>query len=197
MVCHTVGYDPDVDNGGFDDASDYDAFLAEFTEDGAHFHSAPGNWDQMLDEMPNTAQLANIQCENCHGPQNGGAHTQADFRISISSDVCGYCHGEPLRHGRFQQWQLSGHANYELAIEEGENGNCARCHTGNGFLAWLPVLLDDDPATDPLDNVEVTWTRDETHPQTCVTCHDPHSVGFDDRRGGPMPRCASRTTRRC
>ena len=26
--CHSVGYDPDVDNGGMDDAPDYDAFLA-------------------------------------------------------------------------------------------------------------------------------------------------------------------------
>jgi formate-dependent nitrite reductase cytochrome c552 subunit len=82
------------------------------------------------------------------------------------------CHGEPLRHGRFQQWQLSGHANYELAVDESQSGSCSRCHTGNGFLAWLEES-DADPDTD----VTVTWTEDETHPQTCVTCHDPHAVG--------------------
>ena len=57
-------------------------------------------------------------------------------RVSLSSDLCGTCHGEPARHGRFQQWQLSRHANYELAVEEGTNGTCAKCHSGNGFVAW-------------------------------------------------------------
>jgi hypothetical protein len=30
---------------------------------------------------------------------------------------------------------------------------------------------------DVADSVEVAWTPDESHPQTCVACHDPHSVG--------------------
>ncbi|NIV48378.1 MAG: hypothetical protein GWN46_17055, partial [Gammaproteobacteria bacterium] len=97
-------------------------------------------------------------------------------RVSLSSDVCATCHGEPLRHARFQQWQLSGHANYELAIDEGDSGNCSRCHTGNGFLTWLPILLGDEPG-DPTASIEVDWAIDETHPQTCVTCHDPHAIG--------------------
>jgi hypothetical protein len=96
--------------------------------------------------------------------------------VSLSSDVCATCHGEPLRHGRFQQWQLSGHANYELAGEEGTNGSCAKCHSAQGFLAWLPVLLGEKPG-DPNANVDVTWTKDEVHPQTCATCHDPHAIG--------------------
>ena len=172
FACHTVGYYPGVNNGGVDEAEDYEDFL------NAGLLNNPGdNWTTLLADFPATAQRANIQCENCHGPQNGGAHIQGSPRISLSADVCAVCHGEPLRHSRFQQWQLSGHANYELAVDEGENGSCARCHTVNGFLAWLPILLDDDPTTDPLDDVEVTWTADETHPQTCVTCHDPHSIG--------------------
>ncbi len=176
LSCHTVGYDPDVDNGGFDNADDFDAFMSQFTTDGTTFVAGEDNYDTLLADFPATAQLGNIQCENCHGPQNG-AHMAPDARISLSSDVCAVCHGEPLRHGRYQQWQLSGHANYELALEEGENGSCGRCHTVNGFLAWLPILLDDDPETDPTADIEVTWTADEIHPQTCVTCHDPHSIG--------------------
>jgi formate-dependent nitrite reductase cytochrome c552 subunit len=132
----------------------------------------------VIEDFPNTAQKANIQCENCHGPQgDSGAHTMTASRVTLSSDNCATCHGEPLRHGRFQQWQLSGHANFELAIDEGESGSCSRCHTANGFLAWLPVLLDDDPATDPLDDVEVTWAPEDVQPLTCVVCHDPHDVG--------------------
>ncbi len=170
--CHTVGFGPDAANGSIDEVGDYEDFL------NAGLLNVPGdNWTQVLRDFPDTAQMANIQCENCHGPQNGSAHTQGAPRMSLASDVCAYCHGEPLRHARFQQWQLSGHANYELAIDEGESGNCSRCHTVNGFLNWLPILLDDDPDTDRLANIEVTWTADETHPQTCVTCHDPHDIG--------------------
>ena len=96
--------------------------------------------------------------------------------MNISAGVCAVCHGEPLRHARFQQWQLSRHANYELAIDEGESGSCSRCHTSNGFLTWLPVLLGETPG-DPLDDITVAWTEDKVHPQTCATCHDPHNIG--------------------
>jgi mono/diheme cytochrome c family protein len=185
--CHTVGFDPDpeVVNGGIDDAPDYADFLASGLLGPNDPVACPdGDWACMLEDFPASAQLANIQCENCHGPQNGegfgpvtGAHTQGEPRVSFASDVCAVCHGEPLRHARFQQWQLSKHANYEVAIDEGESGNCSRCHTANGFLTWFPVLVDDDPATDPTANITVTWTEDEVHPQTCATCHDPHSIG--------------------
>jgi hypothetical protein len=167
--CHTVGFDPDVDNGGIDDAADYADFLA----DGLLGNPAPDNWSRVLSDHPSTGRLANAQCENCHGPLEA-AH--ANPSISIASEDCATCHGEPVRHGRYQQWQLSGHANYALAEEEGSSGSCSRCHTGNGFLAWLPVLLGEEEG-EPSDSVEVTWSTDETHPQTCVTCHDPHSTG--------------------
>ena len=178
FACHTVGFDPEVDNGGVDDAPDYQDFLA------SGLINNPGdNWTTMLADYPASAQLANIQCENCHGPQRGGAHRQdgssltgLNARSNVSSNVCAVCHGEPLRHARFQQWQLSKHADYELAIEEGESGSCSRCHTGNGFLSWMPALADDDPTNDG-DNVTVTWEEDAIHPQTCATCHDPHAIG--------------------
>jgi len=173
FLCHSVGYNPDDDNGGLDEATDYDAWL----NSGLINAMNPDAWATTVADYPSVAQLANIQCENCHGPQGGDAHTTGASRVTLSADNCGQCHGEPLRHGRFQQWQLSGHANYELAIDEGTNGSCARCHTANGFLTWLPILLDDDPNTDPTANIEVTWTADDTHPQTCVTCHDPHNIG--------------------
>jgi hypothetical protein len=179
--CHTVGYDPDVLNNGIDDAPDFQDFI-----DAGLINNPGDNWTTMLAQFPASAQLANVQCENCHGPQwelpgvntpaHGPVQPEGEPRISISSDVCAPCHGEPLRHARFQQWQFSGHANYDLAIEESQSGNCSRCHTGNGFLTWLPVLLGQVPG-DPTGSIQVTWTEDEAHPQTCVTCHDPHSIG--------------------
>jgi hypothetical protein len=184
--CHTVGFDLGVDNNGIDDEAQYQAFL-----DAGLLNNPGENWTRMLDDtadpdLSGVARMANIQCENCHGPNNpfsGGAHmgsaegAPSPQRVSLSSDVCATCHGEPLRHARFQQWQLSAHANYELAIDEGESGNCSRCHTVNGFLAWLPILLDDDPATDPTASITVDWAPEDVHPQTCVTCHDPHDIG--------------------
>jgi hypothetical protein len=191
MLCHTVGLDYDADNYGIDDQSDYMDFLGA---DPPLLNNPGDNWATMLADYPKSARLGNIQCENCHGPQSSLAHNAkanrsktavmgTDPRANISAGVCAVCHGEPLRHARFQQWQLSGHANYELAVDEGESGNCSRCHTGNGFLTWLPVLLGDvtedeegNPVS-PVDNIEVNWTADKVHPQTCATCHDPHNIG--------------------
>ncbi|MCP3905081.1 MAG: hypothetical protein GY715_15765 [Planctomycetes bacterium] len=174
FACHTVG-DDGGSNNGIEDQPDYEAFLASGL-------IGSGDWLGVLSGYPDVARRANIQCENCHGPQDGNpgvfspAHIQVEPRVTISSDGCATCHGEPLRHARFQQWQLSGHANYELAIDESESGSCSRCHTGNGFLAWLPILTGDVPG-DPTASIPVTWTPDEAHPQTCVVCHDPHAIG--------------------
>jgi hypothetical protein len=171
FACHTVGYDTTADNNGIDEASDFQAFL----DSGLIGAADPTAYSQVLAQFPETAKHANIQCENCHGPQDSAAHMQG-VRGGISSNTCATCHGEPLRHGRFQQWQLSKHANYEVAVEESQSGTCSKCHTGNGFLTWLPVLLGAVPG-DPNDSIEVTWTEDEAHPQTCVTCHNPHASG--------------------
>jgi len=220
--CHTVGFDlgDGAVNDGFDDVGDYDGFLTSGLLGPNDPVACPdGDWQCMLDDFPANAQRANIQCENCHGPQNGplGAFSTAhgggvlqpdEARVGLSSDVCATCHGEPLRHARFQQWQLSRHSDYEVAIDEGDSGNCSRCHTANGFLTWLPVLSGDvagdatasifscndttllceggpndgascgDPG-DPgeADGALCAWEPDERHPQTCVTCHDPHMAG--------------------
>jgi hypothetical protein len=166
ISCHTVGYDTAASNNGIDDQSDWTAFLAS----NLLTHGDPTNWTNILAQFPKTAKLANIQCENCHGPQTSDAHTHGEARETLSSDLCGSCHGEPARHGRYQQWQLSAHANYEVAESEGMSGGCAVCHTANGFLAW-------GKSGYTASSVQVTWTQDQIHPQTCQTCHDPHAIG--------------------
>jgi hypothetical protein len=185
--CHTVGFDPDANNYGFDDFGDYQGFLDSGLLNNPSDPADNLPWTTMLADFPKLARMSNIQCENCHGPQSSLAHNSrrfrsttavmgTDARANISANVCGVCHGEPLRHARFQQWQLSRHADYELAVDEGESGNCSRCHTGNGFLTWLPVLLGETPG-DPTASITVNWTEDKIHPQTCATCHDPHNIG--------------------
>ncbi|MBD3646098.1 MAG: hypothetical protein HUJ31_01330, partial [Pseudomonadales bacterium] len=177
FMCHTVGYDPDAVNGGIDEASDFDAWLDSglFTVPNAE------NWATTVSDYPASAKLANIQCENCHGPQDSVNHmTSRDdgdqdlsARISLNADMCATCHGEPLRHARFQQWQEAGHSNAGLAAAYGGRsaarggGHCGRCHTGQGFLHWIgqnvtslgegdyidlsAYLTGDDPSEDPSD----------------------------------------------
>ena len=164
--CHSVGYDTDADNNGWDEA---------IAEEGWEVpHGAVGNSAAMLADYPATARMANIQCENCHGPQDTAAHGQADARTSLSSDVCGACHGEPPRHGRFQQWEESNHGDYTLAIERATNASCGRCHVAQGFLAWLPQLEEGNSGN---IEAEITWTAETAEPVTCVVCHDPHDQG--------------------
>ena len=180
--CHTVGYDPEADNGGFDEAAAKEGWEVP--------HGAVGNYAQMLEDYPATAQLANIQCENCHGPQESDAHKKGAPRQNISSELCGACHGEPARHGRFQQWEESGHANLELALVEATvegrgaaASHCGRCHSGEGFLAWV----EQDDLTQRIQGAAGDATVEEltalglteatVHSQTCVVCHDPHQQG--------------------
>ena len=146
--------------------------------------------------FPQVLQLSEVQCENCHGPNsNGEVHgagqpDPADAkaaRVSFSSDVCAPCHGEPLRHGRYQEWRESGHGDFETAIGEGlgsggvgANANCAGCHSGQGF----PYLLGQLQSGNPLRTLNaaslaaLSFLRaDNVQPITCVTCHTPHDAG--------------------
>lgn len=183
FACHSVGFDKTVSNGGFDDASDYSTFMSS----GILGKPGPNNWTDMLAKYPRAAKLANAQCENCHGPNEGSTlHANGTIdaaRVSIAAEVCGTCHGEPLRHGRFQQWQESAHANYQLAIDRSGSASCARCHTGQGFLVWLSQgdLTKQIQGANGNATAEelraLGLTRDTAQPQTCAVCHDPHEQG--------------------
>ena len=170
--CHTVGYDGNTANGGFDDAVAKAAWVPGP-------HGNPGDYQKLqtgtaLEKA--VAATGNIQCENCHGP-NGSTHMAGIAgRESLDSPVCGACHGEPTRHGRFQQWQESGHANYEVAATEGLRESCARCHSAQGFVLWAPRVIAGNGAA-PLALADITWNADNVLPITCSTCHDPHAQG--------------------
>ena len=182
LSCHTVGYNTKAANGGIDEAIDWNAFLAT----DLLTHGGLENWNKILQQFPATAKMANIQCENCHGPQDSPAHMKKDgSRKTLSSDLCGTCHGEPLRHGRYQQWQLSSHANYETAVAEGTDPACSKCHSAQGFVAWNNNKFS-------TANLTVTWGEEDVHPLTCAACHDPHDVGSTS--GGPTTNAKVRVT---
>jgi len=189
--CHTVGYNQTataIQNGGWDQVAKAEGF--KFTQNS-------NAWAQTLANYPKTAQLSNIQCENCHGPQaGGGPHPLGSPRIGIAGSLCGYCHGEPARHGRYQEWAESGHGDFETAIEEGWsttanagaggiNPSCGGCHTGQGFLQWYKQLANVGGGrgigSRTLDATSLAnlagIKRDDLQPQTCAVCHDPHDEG--------------------
>jgi len=179
--CHTVGYSAEATNNGFDEAMASEGWKVPS-------HGELGLYTEMLKDFPKTASLANIQCENCHGPNNTVLHANKTVdaaRVSLSADVCGACHGEPPRHGRFQQWQESAHSGIESTTtpERATSSSCARCHSAQGFLLWLKqgdLTKQIQGAKGNATADEMTamgFTLDKLEPVTCVVCHDPHKQG--------------------
>jgi len=89
---------------------------------------------------------------------------------------------------RREQWAKSGHANRALAVAQASIENrgttaahCGRCHSEQGFRAWLPQLAkgnvgpitqpDGSPATLPF-LASLGLTRFSVRPQTCAACHN-------------------------
>jgi hypothetical protein len=214
--CHTVGYTPGetATNGGFYDQQK----LAKWVQP----PGAPDVYAKMITnanpDVAKLAGLANVQCENCHGPNGSPAHMASrplasPERVSLAAEVCGSCHGEPLRHGRYQQWQESGHGNYALAIQRadakssadkattGDNSvnSCGRCHSAEGFIVWhdqsdtrggnYDMLIQGSPTNGNGGNATgaelraMGLTAATVHSQTCTACHDPHAQG--DTSGEP------------
>jgi formate-dependent nitrite reductase cytochrome c552 subunit len=190
--CHTVGFDKGALNNGVDEQSDYVTMVGAMFP--ASNHGAPipdaGNWDKILGTYPVTAKMTNIQCENCHGPNavTGASHSATATRdavkaarVSLDSAVCGRCHGEPARHGRFQEWSISGHGNLQLAADEGTSGNCAGCHTAQGAMVFFAQLATGNPLR--TITLPAGLTADTALPQTCSVCHDPHDPGSTSSLG--------------
>jgi len=172
ISCHTVGYDTNTNavNGGFDDLA---------TQLGWTF-PAPltnGNWAKMQSQYPDLVNLANIQCENCHGPANqhvaaaGRTNVAGWPRLSITfaAGNCAQCHDSAPVHFKSAEWNNSKHAVATRTPSGPTRAACARCHTGRGFANYTATL-----------GTTNIWTGTDTANTeytaiTCATCHDPHS----------------------
>lgn len=85
------------------------------------------------------------------------------------------------------EWEKSKHANKHLAQEDAtwetrklDTAHCARCHSEEGFIAWLPQLMKGDPGflkktdgskADEAYIKSLGLTKAQIHPITCATCH--------------------------
>ena len=164
ISCHTVGYDanPLALNGGFDDVA---------TQLGWTFPTplTNGNWASMVANYPTLANLANIQCENCHGPGSEHAYSLGDpslISVSFEAGNCAQCHDATPNHIRSAEWANSKHA-ITTRIPSGPNRiNCVRCHTPAGFKQYL----------DNLGSGHGYVTNTTYEAMSCQGCHDPHDA---------------------
>lgn len=172
ISCHTVGYDANTNavNGGFDDVAKNLGWIfpAVLTN---------GNW---ATSAPAIKNLANIQCENCHGagsehaygeliaPQSPAA--KAAIAVTFAAGDCAQCHDSKPNHSRSAEWNNSKHAVATRTPTGTSRAACARCHAGGGFAAYADTL-----------GTTNTWTGTNTAYTTytaitCATCHDPHDA---------------------
>lgn len=158
---HTVGYNKDANDDGFDDLASAVGFT--FPETGLTF-------SEFVAAYPSVAKLANIQCENCHGP--GGQHGGDPVGIAFSFaqyGVCGQCHVEE------EQWMNSAHNSTGVAHGSGgyqgywvTNAGCVRCHNAMGFESWL--------AEGEEGLGSMVGDAGAFPGVTCAACHDPHDA---------------------
>ncbi|MFC1555860.1 T9SS type A sorting domain-containing protein [candidate division KSB1 bacterium] len=170
ISCHTVGFNENAVNNGFDDLQDTYNWTFPATK-------ADGNYASFVTNYPELANLANIQCESCHGPgsQHGAATSKNQIAVSYEVGVCYQCHaGE--RHYRAHQWDVAAHADVPRSYQN--NAECGKCHTAQGFVEHMKA----EASTAPYD---------APAPITCVACHDPHNGDGENqlRAGAASDAC--------
>ena len=150
--CHTVGYDANstVNDGGFSSLAAQLNWTFPTT-------GQAGNWKAMPAALQN---VANIQCENCHGAGSEHANYGGDtvaISVPTNTGACSQCHDEPSHHIKSAAWANSMHA--VTTRDPVGNASCVGCHTGTGFTTrmWGGTITD------------TTY-----HPIDCAACHEPH-----------------------
>ena len=198
MECHTVGDSPAAVNNGFDDVEKTSGWTMPSK-------LQPGNWENLLTNYTPLAKLAGIQCESCHGPQDGEvgklsalAHTTSMnttqdkwTRVSFSEGVCASCHQDESHHYKPSQWATSAHAQRDLvsnATFEARGttaAHCGRCHSAQGFAAYSAQLAKGDAtllhkpdgtAADEAYLRGLGLQSSTVEAITCAACHDPHDA---------------------
>ena len=174
IACHVDGYDTNsfANNGGFDDmATAYGwTFPAVLTN---------GNWASLPAELQG---LANIQCENCHGPgsqhmfSHGVTGNTNAISISYGAGACTQCHDATPNYIKGAEWNNSIHAVTTRTPSGPTRPACVRCHTAPGFVGYISNL----------GNTNGYGTNTVYEAITCQACHDPHDASNPHQlRAGP------------
>ncbi len=174
-ACHTTGYylPPYNGSGGFPDAKAQANYkFPTFQQiDAAGKKTGPSNFAAMPDSVK---AMANIQCEQCHGPANDHVKNNATVMdVSFDNAVCDACHAAGGHHTHGIEIRYSGHSDASAAAFTTPTGPgeqaCVRCHSGKGYVSFLANV---DPKTGKSN--QAAWNN-EAQTIGCSTCHDPHS----------------------
>jgi hypothetical protein len=157
----------------------------------------------MQANYPAVAGLANIQCENCHGPGNQHIYSQNvvgntnAISVNYAAGDCSQCHDDLNGHYYSAEWNNSLHAAASRTPSGISRPQCVRCHTAPGFVGWATAggmaTLNMYPtnifwANYTSTNIMAynasspTYTTPQTPPNTtyfpitCQACHDPHNA---------------------
>jgi hypothetical protein len=185
LQCHTDGYDTNAASlidGGF-----YASALADgwtFPTNLANTNAAITNWAYMQQAFPNEANLANIQCENCHGPASEHLFTFGDTndagfpRLAVTtnnSGACNQCHDDPSHHVYGTQWYVSAHSgalSTAATIPSGAGREyCVQCHTAYGFITRINYTGTNATTFAPTNGINSAYASID-----CQTCHEPHGI---------------------
>jgi hypothetical protein len=171
LACHTVGYNVNTNavNGGFDDIAKADGWVFPPVQTNGNFAAMPADLQN----------VANIQCENCHGP--GSEHANAALRppgsvpnwprveVTTLSGDCNQCHDAPTHHVKGTEWMASRHAiTTRIPSGTANRAVCVGCHTSNGFIDRVARA---SGQLDPSTPTNVVYTA-----IGCQTCHEPHGI---------------------
>lgn len=162
---HTAGYDPNTNavNGGFDDVANQLGWTLPILLE-------TNNWNSVPAALKN---LANVQCENCHGPGSEHAFSLGDTNLISKSYIvgnCAQCHDSKKSGGdefiKYNEWSNSRHARATRTPSGPTRFNCVRCHTAPGFKNFIQH----EGSTTPYA------TNTVYEAITCAACHDPHDA---------------------
>jgi hypothetical protein len=168
LQCHTVGYDTNTNanNGNFYNVMQQTGWIFPPVQ-------TPTNWAAMPASLQN---LANIQCENCHGPGSQHAYALGNTNLitrTVLSGDCNQCHDAPTHHIKGTEWYVSKHAGVDSAARVPSGPNrplCVGCHTADGFIDRMNHLGSTNSYT----------TNTMYAAIGCQTCHEPHGKTIPD-----------------
>ncbi|MBI4319160.1 MAG: hypothetical protein HY675_11775 [Chloroflexi bacterium] len=159
--CHSTGYYIGAKNGGFAEVQSRVGWKFPVL---SSIQTGTGNWAAVPDELK---AVANIQCENCHGPASEHVASKAKMATSLNEGTCNVCHNGGGHHIKGEELKSAKHS------DEGSQAwtypvgpsrqDCVRCHSGKGYISF--VANPTEPAS--WDNGKQTVT--------CAVCHDAHA----------------------
>jgi len=139
----------------------------------------PGNFQQLVDDHPEFAQVATVGCESCHGA--GSLHRDDTgnkdlLKVSYTSESCMSCHDATRPSAQFHSFRRSGHIDAvwsgSFMNRDGSNSlnDCVRCHDGRAYVNFTK-----GEGTNTSSDVYGPETFVDI---TCEACHDPHAGGL-------------------